>query len=90
MDVRHPPILSVRPVKNKYYKKKNWKLSIRIGALIFQTSKKQYTWSNLPYPCDKVEQLVTLKNSSTCPDKGAAPDNMMRIRPPNPCLIYND
>lgn len=31
---------------------------------------------------------MTLKNSSTCLDKGAAPENKRRIRPPNPCLIY--
>ena len=48
------------------------------------------SWSELPYPWDKVEPLVTLKNSSTCLVKGAAPDNKIRIRPPNPCLIYND
>lgn len=45
--------------------------------------------SNIPYPWDKVE-LVTLKNSSTCLGKGAAPDNMIRTRPPNACLIYID
>lgn len=49
---------------------------------------KQENHSVIPYPCDRVEQDVTLKNSSTCLGKGAAPDNMIRTWPPNACFVY--
>lgn len=45
---------------------------------------------DIPYPCERTVQHVTLKNSSTCFGKGAAPDNIRRTRPPNPCLIWNN
>ena len=44
----------------------------------------------LPYPCAKVAQLVTRKNSSTCLGRGAAPENMRRTRPPNASFIYEN
>lgn len=42
----------------------------------------------IPYPCDSVDPLVTLINSSTCLGKGAAPDNRIRTRPPSACFVY--
>ena len=42
----------------------------------------------IPYPCDNVDPLVTLKHSSTCIGKGAAPDNRIRTRPPSACFVY--
>lgn len=44
----------------------------------------------IPYPWLKVAQLVTLKNSSTCLGKGAAPDKKRRTLPPNASFIFHN
>jgi len=60
-------------------------IDIKQSTSIFNRRFKYYS---IPYPCAKGDPKVTLRNSSTCLDKGAAPDNNIRTRPPNACFIY--